>query len=192
MCMTLRAPCLRRTFSGRSSSKSLHSADCRFVSGSQEYTQVSSPVIFRPKNYSGLDQLTQKTASYTVRGGSKNPLILSLNRCPGTKSWTPLHIYIQKQTSSTSMDVTRQSDATGASPIRYGCPDYRVQFEAVRRFTGEQAGQRFLGLLFHKPQAVFSSRVELWCECRVRQNHSEKGAEPRLRDSSPLIGAVRV
>ncbi|KAK3724278.1 hypothetical protein RRG08_043277 [Elysia crispata] len=43
MCMTLRAPCLRRTFSGRGSSKSLHSADCRFVSGSQEYTQVSSP-----------------------------------------------------------------------------------------------------------------------------------------------------
>ncbi|GFR88779.1 hypothetical protein ElyMa_004261300 [Elysia marginata] len=41
--MALRAPCLRRTFSGRGSSKSLHSADCRFVSGSQEYTQVSSP-----------------------------------------------------------------------------------------------------------------------------------------------------
>ncbi|KAK3784329.1 hypothetical protein RRG08_017903 [Elysia crispata] len=45
MCMTLRAPCLRRTFSGRGSSKSLHSADCRFVSRSQEYTQVSSPQI---------------------------------------------------------------------------------------------------------------------------------------------------
>ncbi|KAK3701290.1 hypothetical protein RRG08_066783 [Elysia crispata] len=47
MCMTLRAPCLRRTFSGRGSSKSLHSADCRFVSGSQEYTQVSSPGRFK-------------------------------------------------------------------------------------------------------------------------------------------------